>query len=61
MIRHLLTIITIVWCTGGVAGYSLVRIASLADAADDVAAQEQRSAEIRLVESERPTARGRQL
>lgn len=33
MFRHLFTILTIVWCTAGVTGYSLVRVASLADAA----------------------------
>lgn len=60
MIRHLLTIITIVWCTGGFAGYSLIRIASLADAADDAIAHEQRSAEMRLVESDKSTTHSKQ-
>ena len=35
MFRHLFTILTIVWCTAGVTGYSLVRVASLADAATE--------------------------
>ncbi len=53
MIRHLLTIISIVWCTFGFAGYSILRVASLADAADDGTAQERRLAEGSLVITER--------
>ncbi len=35
MLRHLWTIVTIVMCSGGLTGYSLIRVASLADAADE--------------------------
>ncbi|MDP9901838.1 hypothetical protein [Variovorax ginsengisoli] len=42
MFRHFWSIVTIVMCSGGFTGYSLIRVASLADAADEavIAAQD---------------------
>jgi len=38
MTANILTLLGLVWCVAGVAAYSLIKVASQADAADEMAA-----------------------